>query len=331
MSKTKKNTKSERLIKNITKNITPKDDAFHGSKKQVSAEWWYFDAVFTNEYSIHIGCRTFSLRKFGMVQPFLEFYKNGKLEVEKKKRFLFKNFETSRTQPLVKLFKKTVIEFDYEKYKKDDKWVYTIDIKLEDCRARLEFIGDVEGFKIETPAESWTVALPKAKVTGEIEFKGKKIKVQGTGYHDHNWNYTLLTPLTYGKCWYWGKIRSKNHNIVWANVVKKDDRWELLAIVNNEKKGFYNINPENIIFKPDRYILDNKKKTPTYFTLKIDDIINKTPIKADIEMKVQNMHYSSVLRSPYWRYHVQTSGFISVNGKKEKIDDIQIMEFLKFS
>ncbi len=311
--------------------ITPADDAFHGSKKQISAEWWYFDVIFTNDYSIHIGCRTFSLRRWGLVQPFLEFYKNGKLEIEKKKRFLFRNFETSKTKPLVKLFKKPIIEFDYDKYKKDGKWIYKIDMKLEDCRAKLEFIGDVEGFKIQTHAESWTVALPKAKVTGEIEYNGKKIKVQGTGYHDHNWNYTFLTALTYGKCWYWGKIRSKKYNIVWANVVKKDDRWDLLAVVNKDNTGFYNINPENISFKPDKYIEDHNKKTPTSFTLKIDDTVNKIPIKVDIEMKVENLHYSSVLRSPYWRYHVKTKGFISVDGEKEEIDNTQIMEFLSFS
>jgi predicted secreted hydrolase len=323
--------KAHNIKKNIAVEITPKDDAFHGSEKKVAAEWWYFDAIFTNSYSIHIGCRTFSRKKLGMIQPFLELYKNGKLEIEKKKRFLFKNFETSKEYPIVKLFKKPVIEFDYDKYKKDNKWIYKIDMSLEDCKANLEFIGDVTGFKIETEAESWTVALPKAKVTGDITYNGKKIKVEGTGYHDHNWNYTFLTALTYGKCWYWGKIRSKNYNIVWANVVKKDNIWDLLAIVNKDQKGFYNINPKNIIFKPDSYILDNKKKTPTYFTLKIDEMIDQTHIKADIEMKVKDLHYSSVLRSPYWRYHVQTSGFISIDDNEEKIDDVQIMEFLKFN
>jgi len=311
--------------------ITPSDDAFHGSKKQISAEWWYFDAIFSNDYSVHIGCRTFSLRRIGMVQPFLEFYKNGKLEVEKRKRFLFKNFETSKEYPLVRLFKKPLIEFDIDKYKKDGKWVYKTDLSLEGCRANLEFIGDAEGFKIQTDAESWTVALPKAKVTGEIIYNDKKFKVEGIGYHDHNWNYTFLTALTYGKCWYWGKIRSDSYNIVWANVVKKDNKWDLLAVVNTGEKGFYNIHPENITFKPDKYIYDHKKKTPTFFTLKIDDVVNKIPIKADIELKVENLHYSSVLRSPYWRYHVKTTGFISIDGKKEEIDNTQIMEFLSFS
>lgn len=71
--------------------ILPIDDAFHGSAKHVAAEWWYFDAIFTNNYSLHIGCRTFSQKKFGIVSPFLEIYKDGKLEVEAVKRYFFRD------------------------------------------------------------------------------------------------------------------------------------------------------------------------------------------------------------------------------------------------
>ncbi len=265
------------------------------------------------------------------MQPFLEFYKKGELVVEKKKRFLFRNFETSKKYPFVKLFKKPIIEFDYKRYNETGEWAYTIDMNIDGCKANLLFTGLSKGFKIETEKESWTVALPKAKVNGELSFNGKKSKVEGIGYHDHNWNYTFLTALTYGSCWYWGKIRSKNFNIVWANVVKKDGRWDLLAVVNKERDDFYNINPNNIDFKADNYIRDHRKKTPTQFKLKIDDIVNGASIKLDVKMKVRNLHYSSVLRSPYWRYHVDTSGFVSIDGQKERIDNVQIMEFLKFS
>ena len=326
---------SQRLCKgdkihNVEK-INPSDDSFHGSKRQIAAEWWYFDAMFSDDISIHVGCRTFSIRRLGMVRPFLEFYKDGKLIKEKKQRFLFRNFKTSKDYPLVHIFKKPIIKFDYNLFKKEGKWKYDINLKIDDCYANLEFIGINEGFKIETDRESWTVALPKAKVTGEIKFNGKKRNVEGIGYHDHNWNYTFLTALTYGKCWYWGKIRSKNYNIVWANVIKKDNKWDILAVVNKEKEGFFNIKPEKIFFKPDDFIIDHKKKTPTSFIIKINDVVQNISIKAEIEMKENDLHYSTVLGSPYWRYHVKTKGYISIDGEEEKIDDIQIMEFLSFS
>ena len=75
---------------NIVENIIPSDDAFHGSPKRISAEWWYFDAILNNDYSIHIGFRTISRKKIGFVMPFIEIYKNGDLKHIKKKRFLLK-------------------------------------------------------------------------------------------------------------------------------------------------------------------------------------------------------------------------------------------------
>ena len=96
--------------------IIPADDAFHGSKKRIAAEWWYFDANFTNNYSLHIGCRTFSKKKNGIVSPFLEFYKDGKLEVKANKRFTLRQLETSTDFPLVKLANNTIITFDKERF-----------------------------------------------------------------------------------------------------------------------------------------------------------------------------------------------------------------------
>ena len=316
---------------NIPQDITPKDDAFHGSKKHIAAEWWYFDAIFLNNYSVHIGCRTFSKKKFGSVMPFLEIYKDGKLKFDGKKRYRFKHFRTSEEFPLVKIFNNSIIEFDQDRFKKTGEWAYKISLNFENYGADLYFIATTKGFKIETKAESWTVALPKAKVSGEINLNKKKLNVNGIGYHDHNWNYTFLTALNYGKAWYWGKIRSKNINIVWANIVKSAKKSEKVGVVNLDNKGYYNINPENISFKTNRIKRINRKKTPTFFTLQIDENVNNIPIHADIKMEAKEFQYDRVLIAPYWRYHIKSTGVISVGNQKEKVDDFEIMEFLSFS
>ena len=163
---------------------------------------------------MHIGFRTISRKKIGIVSPFIEIYNKGTLEKQKRKRFLLKNFQTSKEFPIVKLFNNSIIEFDNYKFKDKQKWIYKINYHIEDIKINLIFKGLTKGFKIETDAESWTVALPKAEVIGEIVINGKKMIVEGIGYHDHNWNYSLLSALTYGKAWYWGKIRSENYNIV---------------------------------------------------------------------------------------------------------------------
>jgi predicted secreted hydrolase len=311
--------------------ITPVDDAFHGSAKRFAAEWWYFDAIFNNGYSIHIGFRTLSKKKLGIVSLFLEIYKSGKIVIEKKKKFLFKNFKTSREFPLAKLFNNSIMEFDIDRYMETGDWLYNLKFNIDNCDINLTFQDTAKGFKIETNAESWTVALPKAHVKGKIVIDDKKILVDGVGYHDHNWNYTFISALTYGKAWFWGKIRSENYNIIWANVIKKSGKWDLIAVINKDQNCFYNINPANIDFKPDNYISDHHRKTPSRFSLKINDTIDNINVIADIKMELIGLHFSKVLSAPYWRYHVHISGFISINKKKEKIDNIQIMEFLRIS
>jgi hypothetical protein len=323
--------KTDGDIINIVEEITPADDAFHGSPRRISAEWWYFDAIFKNNYSIHVGFRTISRKKIGIISPFFELYNNGILERQNKKRILLKNFETSKEYPKIKLFNKTALEFDKYKYREYGEWIYKIKYDFNDIKLNLIFKGIAKGFKIETNAESWTVSLPKSTVLGEIDINGKKIIVDGIGYHDHNWNYSFLSALTYGKAWFWGKIRSENYNIVWANVIKKSGKNDLIAIVNKDNHIYYNINPSNIKFESDEYIKDHHRKMPSKFLLKIDELIDNNKVKAEINMKVKNIHFSSVLFTPYWRYHVQNNGYISINNVKEQIDNIEIMEYLKFS
>jgi len=242
-----------------------------------------------------------------------------------------------RQQPLrdihfVNFKRLLIIKFDQERFKKNGEWVYDISLKMEEHEVNLTFIGTTKGFKYETKAESWTVALPKASVSGDITINGKKMKVSGMGYHDHNWNYSILTPLTYGKGWYWGKIMSKTLTISWAEVIKSAYRGEILAVVSQDNKGYIPTNAEKIYFKPDNFIRNHRKKMPTSFTLKIDDVVNGVPIKVDVKMEAEEVHFDKVLIiAPYWRYHVKAKGYISIGSLKESVNEIQIMEFLRFS
>jgi len=312
--------------------IIPKDDAFHGSQKRIAAEWWYFDANFSNGFSIHIGVRTISKKKHGMVVTLLNFYKNGKLFASSKKRFSFNKFKTSSDFPLAILENKKIITINKEEYKENNKWIYEVTLNIDENGVDLTFIGSTKGFKFDTGAESWTVALPKAFVKGEITVNGKKMIVEGIGYHDHNWNYSMLTPLTYGKGWYWGKIMSKTLTVSWAHVIKSKTHGEILAVINKDKQGYFSADAKKIQFKPEQYIYINRRKTPTFFSIKIDDVVNETPIKVDVEMKAHEIHSNKVLIiAPYCRYHVKAKGYIMLGSYKEKVNDSQIMEFLRFS
>ena len=311
--------------------ITPKDDAFHGSPNRIAAEWWYFDAVFDNGYSTHLGFKTFSRGKIGLVSPMIELYKDGDLLTQKQSRYLFRDFKTSKEYPEAIISKKQVIRFDNERYEKTGEWAYNFNLRIDEYFVDLDFVGSTNGFKIETENEGWTVALPKAKVKGEIKIKDEKISVEGTGYHDHNWNYSLLTVMNYGIGWYWGKISAETFNLIWAKIVKSSNRYELIAIVNEDNNGFYNINPRNVIFTLNDFFGRGRKRIPKSISFRINDKINRKNIEADIEMKADKIHFGKALVAPYWRYHMKPSGFISINGKKEEVKNVCIAEYIKFS
>lgn len=318
------------MKKNFAQEITPIDDAFHGSPKRMAAEWWYFDALLNDDISIHVGFKTFTKKNRGFVSPIIDIYKNGKLKYASTNKFLFRRVKISKDILSINLFEKPILTFDQNRYEKTNEWCYNVKMKIKDLSVNLDFIGLTKGWKIETPMESWTVALPKAKVTGKFGIKNKTINVEGTGYHDHNWNYSLLTMMNYGIGWYWGKIRSETITITWANIIKSSKKSEILSVVNQDGKGFFNINPATIFFKPEKFIKNHRGKTPTKFTFRIKDNIDNNKIETDVIMDTEELHFDKVLMTPYWRYHVKAKGSISIGDKTEPVKDIQIMEYIKF-
>jgi hypothetical protein len=307
--------------------IIPKDDGFHGSKK-LAAEWWYFDGVFSDGYSFHVGIRTFTRKNRGRVILFFELYKDDHIIFEKKQKHSFKEIKTTTDFPSVRVNNESVLDFDMKRYQENNDWVYHINVSIDDCRADLSFTGIAQGFKIETEKESWTVAVPKALVQGTIEYEGKTLSVDGIGYHDHNWNYTLMSAFTYGKGWFWGKIKSDTITIVWANVLKRSGFEDLLSIVCPDHNGFFNINPKNISFEITSYQRFKRRSIPSCIHLSFQDNVKSLPIHLDVTMDVGHVHFTKVFFASYWRYHVHIRGSVSVDETKERIDSMQIMEYL---
>ena len=156
--------------------IQPRDDSHHNNTKYLEIEWWYFDSIFNNGYSIHIGFRTYHIRKIGLVQTRINIYKDGKAIAEKLKIDLFSNFFVNPNFPTIKINDKTTVDFDYDLYQKNKVWKYSIDLKIKDYSVNLLFEGITKGWKIETTDTNWAVSLPKAIVTGYIKMKDKKIQ-----------------------------------------------------------------------------------------------------------------------------------------------------------
>jgi predicted secreted hydrolase len=317
--------------------ITPKDDSFHGNINFIDVEWWYFDAVFDNDYSVHLGIRVYHIKNSGMIESRINIYRKGKIEVETTKKDFLNSFEITKNYPNIKINGKNVVEFEKEHYKKYGIWRYKIKLKINNNEADLTFEGTTKGWKIETDETCWTVALPKAKVDGKLTVRGKTLKVKGTGYHDHNWGYSPATMFK-NIGWFWGRITGDALSITWAKTIQTPEKGDLLAVVNKDnnfgdnKNEFYSLKPDCIRFTPFNFSKDHRNSIPTEFDLKINSNLNdETKFSADIHMRSIYTQHSKIFTAHYWRYHVISSGYISLDNKKEELENKnQIMEFLLF-
>lgn len=319
-------------------NILPKDDGFHGNINLLDIEWWYFDAVFDNGYSIHLGIRTYHIRSIGIVQSRINIYKKGEGKIEAMKTNLLSDFYTSNDLPSIYIENKPIVEFDNNHYVKTGEWRYQISLKIDNHEVDLTFTGTTKGWKIETSKTCWTVALPKAKVAGNITINRKKIPVRGVGYHDHNWNYSPVTAMN-NLGWFWGRTTGETLNITWAKTIQSDEKGDLLAIINQDKnnnhnqKEFLSIPPTSIKFKLKNLIKDHRKWIPSEFYLSISRSISDDDIQVDanIDMKTLYFQHTRIFTIHYWRYHVLTNGKISLGSITETLNEKpQIIEFLSF-
>lgn len=321
------------------KKIIPKDDTFHGSKYFIDIEWWYFDAVFDNEISVHIGFRIYHIREFGILQTRINIYKKGKLIKEKIKRNLLNDINIDINKPNFIINDKKIISFNENiNNKKINNWSYTINDIIDDVSVNLTFSSLTEGWKIETASTCWTVPLPSAQVKGDISIDGKTIQVKGTGYHDHNWGYSPTTVLQ-NIGWYWGRISTETLHTTWANTMASKTTQDLIVVVNrpystnNDDLLYNSIHPNNITFNAEDYKENHKLSIPHSFTISFNQKNNDNnfPISANLKMKTTNIHYDKIFIINYWRYHVNVSGTIQYGDIIETIKDKpQIIEYLRF-
>jgi predicted secreted hydrolase len=314
------------------KNITPKDDAFHGINNYYSQEWWYFDAFFNQNYGIHIGIKVISFAKWGIVRELINIYKDTNLEEKELRIRPLNQYKISEEIPNIKYRNKQILEFDYNEYISTGNWNYTIKIELNNIKVDLIFIGKSKGFTYQTTHEGWSVAQPIARVRGKITINEKVINLNGKGYHDHNWNFSIGTGLR-GKGWYWGKISSENYSLTWAKVQKTrfaddtiSEKIGILSIINDD---YIKINSDNITIEVGDYEYHNGRFIPTRFFLYAmqDDIEINVSFNAVSIQKV-GLRFISI---HYWRFFISIIGFIKHGENVDFLEnEIQIMECVRF-
>lgn len=58
--------------------------------------------------------------------------------------------------------------------------------------------------------------MPKGEISGTITYKGKTLKVHGTGYHDHQWG--TMNPANFNN-WLWGRQHFEDYTILMFDVI----------------------------------------------------------------------------------------------------------------
>jgi len=215
--------------------IILRDDACHIKGSFGHAETWYYDALFTNNYSMVSLINVIHIGRIGLVLTGLFIYKNSRLIQSKRRSFPLRSFYGSEEIPLIKINEQEIItcSLDHEK-----KWITHLHREDKDLKVDLEFEKNTKGFKGKTCLGDWLV-IPQSKVTGTIFLNDNTIPVSGWGYHDHN-IYPLSTPFVH-KGYYFGKFGFDSIHFTWARILKKHNKDEYLAVLN--KNGGYFLIP----------------------------------------------------------------------------------------
>jgi hypothetical protein len=312
--------------------IVPKDDAFHGTTSFPSIEWWYFDSMFVQNYSAHVGFKIITYQGLNLLKPSINIYQGTTLIANETKIITPFDFKTSQDQPYIEIHSTPVMKFNKTNYEKNGEWEYHICYEIDGVGVDLQFISETKGWRYETPHEGWTVAIPQGKVSGTISLNDTEIKVNGRGYHDHNWNFSLKTPAR-GWSWYWGKITGETLNLAWAEIketgVLPQTFSDKLGVLNTQEDEFVVIDPEHIKFSAESFVFKDNRFIPTRFHLTLD----QDDVFIDVTLTSVELHRSdpSVMTLHYWRYFVSVTGIISYKDTTEYLDGkLQIMEYMRF-
>ncbi|HEC88957.1 MAG TPA: hypothetical protein ENI44_00035 [Thermoplasmatales archaeon] len=305
-----------------TENITLCDDAFHGSEVLHFTEWWYFDAELTQGYTLQFSIHVYNIFTEGFVAVNLNIYHYGIPVVQERDIYPIDIVELSKSSPSVHIEDKLNMKGTGND---PSSLSYTLFYNTRNASIFLEYIGLTEGWKGVTPAGNWAVILPKASVSGYLIINNSRYQVTGIGYHDHNWNVTIVTGMNFG--WIWGKTNSQSYTITWSDILPTWYQDDPILVVNKEKDGYIDIPSSNIHIIARGFSFKNGYIIPWRFHI----LAEYKDIFIDIFIDTSTVDYRTVFGLiNYWRYHVHCTGSIKIAGVTEKIDEYNIAEFIRF-
>ena len=304
--------------------ISLQDDAFHGRGRQPFIEWWYFDAKFENDYTVAFGVQVVEMIAFDIVTVRLTIYNQEEVVLKKIEKSSLNQFVASASVPSVAIGGQQLISGMYDT--DTDRFLYNVTYQSSEGSISLQFVGCMNGWKRQQQAgDWWAVILPRADVIGTISIGSTTLQVTGTGYHDHNWHVRPHIVVNYG--WFWGTCHSSTYTITWAEICRTRMTDHPQMVITGKDGTVLNIPPETIWFSQKDNRVDHLHLIPWFFN--IETMTEKVFLV--VNMNVIAVDYTELLGFiGYWRYHIQCSGTIVLNGHMETVEGISIMEYLRF-
>ena len=246
------------------------------TKKTVpgSYEWWYFDAVDKNGYSIVVifyEGNPFSKRYIQALSNgrnhFAEAFPAISISVYKDGRPLFYSFVESESKfadfSTDKVFGR-VGENSFTGTKDGDSISYNLQLNQSLPNGESisgEFIfSSASGSGIDSSnfnqgsanTHIWNLILPKCEVSGSLNIdsgKPENISFNGTGYHDHNFGSEPMKE-SFDE-WYWGRYHFNTSTLIYY-VMNVDGEWD--------RKGWL-IGDDGTVLKLDSIELEDESLT----------------------------------------------------------------------
>ena len=133
---------------------------------------------------------------------------------------------------------------------------YDIVFEGEKIKAKVSLDGTIKAWRSQTGSIffgnneehyfAWLPAIPEGDVIATIQIDDKKLRLQGSGYHDHNWGNISMLKLMHH--WYWGRAKIGEYKVISA--------W-----ITGEKKYGYKDFDVFMLAKNDQILGDNSNHT----------------------------------------------------------------------
>ncbi|MEM0466194.1 MAG: hypothetical protein QXX20_01130 [Candidatus Thermoplasmatota archaeon] len=285
-----------------------------------SLQWWYFDALFTNNYSIHVGILSIGTQgKTGFFLLRISLYDHATIVARLHRVIPLRMMQFSPAEPRLQLQGKELLSTFYDA---ENHLCVSLNLSIKTVSANLIFISQIQGWKGYTGHGMWGCPVPRAVVVGTLQWDDTIFMVKGVGYQERGFDVRR-----FHKSWFWGKFSSTHFSIIFSQNMK--NRWcedFFLVMINRDTLNYTSIHRENIKLTHIQYQYHHGKLIPleSMFEIHEDDI------DVAVRFSVQSIDFHMLGMLRYWRFHMLVTGTISIADQQESVNETQIMEYCHF-